>query len=226
METAKIIVIDGGANIGKATQADMLMNRLMNEGHLVGKMDFPRYHQNTIGHLIKDMIDADVATMQALNPKYLATLFAADRFESKKQIDEWIAEGRIIIFDRYVSSNMLHQGSKIDDIDKREEFFRWVEHVEYEIFGMPRPNFTIYLDVPPNESERLLEYVEGLGVTVTAQVDKSRVHQVKVTECAKYLSSYQLNWFTVPCMKDGDLRDREEIHEDVYNLVKENLNKI
>ena len=57
MNTAKIIVIDGGANIGKATQADMLMNRLMNEGFSVGKMDFPRYSQNTIGHLLKEGID-------------------------------------------------------------------------------------------------------------------------------------------------------------------------
>ena len=124
MNTAKIIVIDGGANIGKATQADMLMNRLMNEGFSVGKMDFPRYSQNTIGHLLKEGIDLDNEALQTLNPKFLAMMFAADRFESKKQIYEWVAEGRVIIFDRYVSSNLLHQGSRITDPDAREEFFK------------------------------------------------------------------------------------------------------
>jgi dTMP kinase len=150
MEKAKIIVVDGGANIGKATQADMLMNRLLNEGYKVGKMDFPRYNQNTIGHFINEFIDSDNVALETLPPKCFAILFAADRYESKKQIEEWIEEGRVIIFDRYVSASMLHQGSKIVDIDAREEFFRWVEHVEYEIFGMPRPDLTVYLDVPPN----------------------------------------------------------------------------
>jgi len=223
MNTAKIIVIDGGANIGKATQADMLMNRLINDGYVVGKMDFPRYNQNTIGHMLKEMIDGDAEIVQAMSPKALATLFAADRFESKKQIDEWIKEGRVIIFDRYVSSNMLHQGSKIEDVDKREEFFRWVEHVEYEIFGLPRPHLSIYLDIPPNESEKLLEYVENLGVKVVQDTDKARVHQAKVSDCAKYLSSLQLHWYTVFCLENNELRSREAIHDDVYKIVKEKL---
>jgi dTMP kinase len=221
MNTAKIIVIDGGANIGKATQADMLMNRLMNEGYSVGKMDFPRYNQNAIGHLLQETISADMDILQTLNPKILATIFAADRFESKKQIEEWIAEGRVIIFDRYVSSNMLHQGSKVADPDQREEFFNWVEHLEFEVFGLPRPNLTIYLDVPPNESEKLLGYVEQLGVTVVATEDKARVHQAKVSECARYLSTAQLNWHTVQCLENGELRNRDAIHAEVYEIVKQ-----
>ncbi len=223
METAKIIVIDGGANIGKATQADMLMNRLMNEGYSVGKMDFPRYNQNTIGHLLNDLVDKHPEAVKQLPPKALALLFAADRFESKKQIDEWIKEGRVIIFDRYVSANMLHQGSKIADVDAREEFFGWVQHVEYEIFGMPRPHLTVYLDVPPNESEKLLGYVEELGVVVTQMEDQAKVHQAKVSECARFLSAAERNWVTVQCLLDGGLRERDHIHEEVYKVVKERL---
>jgi dTMP kinase len=101
MQTAKLIVIDGGANIGKATQADMLVHRLMNEGYQVGKMDFPRYNQNAIGHYIKERLDTE-KKFSDVDPKMVALVYAADRFESKKQIEEWIAEGRVIIFDRYV----------------------------------------------------------------------------------------------------------------------------
>ena len=220
MGKSKLIVVDGGANIGKATQADMLMNRLINEGYKVGKMDFPRYNQNTIGHFINEFIDSDNAALATLPPKCFAILFAADRYESKKQIEEWIAEGRVIIFDRYVSASMLHQGSKIADIDAREEFLRWVEHVEYEIFGMPRPDLTVYLDVPPNESDKLLGYVEEVGVKVVNDESKAKIDQAKVSDCAKYLAAINHNWVTVPCLEGGELRNRDAIHEEVYTAVK------
>ena len=164
MKKAQLIVIDGGDNVGKATQADLLMRRLISEGMSVGKMDFPRYHQNTFGHLIKESLNGEHGDFMALDPKITATLYAADRFESKKELEEWMEEGRIIILDRYVSANMLHQGAKIDNPDEREEFLQWLDHVEYEVFGMPRPDLTIYLNVPPEKSAKLLEYVVGIGV--------------------------------------------------------------
>lgn len=116
---------------------------------------------------------------------------------------------------------MLHQGSKVSDPDKREEFFQWVEYLEYEVFGLPRPNLTVYLDVPPNESEKLLGYVEEFGVTVVATEDKARIHQAKVSECARYLSTAQLNWNTVQCLENGELRNRDAIHAEVYDIVKQ-----
>jgi thymidylate kinase len=64
-----------------------------------------------------------------------------------------------------VSSNKLHQGAKIADGDAREEFFQWVEHLEHDIFGLPRPDMTIYLDIPPEDSQKLLEYIEDVGAT-------------------------------------------------------------
>ena len=223
MSQAKIIVIDGGDNVGKATQADLLLRRLMDDGVSVGKLDFPRYDQNTYGHLIKECLKGERGDFMNLDPKITATLYAVDRFESKNQMLEWINEGRVIILDRYVSANMLHQGAKIDDPDEREEFLKWLDHVEYEIFGMPRPDMTIYLDVPPDESQKLLEYVVGLGAKVVDVAEQDRLHQVKVAHCAQYLSSSRDRWLTVQCLKDGQLRTREEIHEEVYNLVKDQL---
>jgi dTMP kinase len=222
MQTAKLIVIDGGANVGKATQADMLMHRLTNEGFLVGKMDFPRYNQNTVGHFIQECLDSE-KKFTDLDPRIVAMVYAVDRFESKKQIEEWIAEGRIIVFDRYVSSNMLHQGAKIGEGDAREEFFQWVEHLEHDIFGLPRPHMTVYLDIPPEDSQKLLEYIEDIGVTVVNPEEKDSLHQARVSKCASYLSHTQNQWVTVPCVIDGQLRPREDIHEDVYTAVRKIL---
>jgi dTMP kinase len=223
IQKAQLIVIDGGDNVGKATQADFLMRRLISEGHSVGKMDFPRYHQNTFGHFLRDALDGEHGDFMALDPKIAATLYAADRFESKKELLEWIEEGRIVIFDRYVSANMLHQGAKIEDPDKREEFLRWLDHVEYEIFGMPRPDLTIYLNVPPENSQKLLEYVVGIGAKVADLAESDRDHQKKVASCAAYLANSQDKWLAVECMNDEELRTREDIHEEVYTIVTKHI---
>lgn len=222
MQTTKLIVVDGGANVGKATQADMLVHRLGNDGYLVGKLDFPRYSQNTMGHFIRECIDGDSNQFTDMDPKIVATIYAVDRFESKKQIEEWMAEGRIIVFDRYVSANMLHQGAKVHDGDAREDFFRWVEHLEHDIFGMPRPDMTVYLEIPPESSDKLLEYiedVEDIGVTVVDPEEKSKLHQAKVSKSASYLANTQNQWISVPCMVGEKLRPRADIHEDVYAAV-------
>lgn len=224
MQKAQLIVIDGGDNVGKATQADLLMRRLVSDGISVGKMDFPRYNQNTFGHLLKEGLNGEHGDFMALDPKIAATLYAADRFESKKELMEWVEEERIIIFDRYVSANMLHQGAKIEDADKRGEFLSWLDHVEYEIFGMPRPDLTIYLEVPPEKSEKLLEYVVGIGAKVADVAESDRDHQEKVAACAAYLSASQDRWVTVKCIGEGgELRTREEIHGEVYEIVKKHI---
>ncbi len=206
MSQGKLIVVDGGAHIGKASQADMLMHRLMEDGVSVGKMDFPRYHQNTMGRLINDCQQGKAGSLDSMDPKVAATLFAADRFESKQQIDTWLNEGRTVLLDRYVTSNMLHRGARITDADARDEFFHWIEHVEHELFGLPRPTLTIYLDVPAKETHKLLEYVEEVGGEVTDPQAQAGLHQAKVAECARYLASSYLPWVSVTCVhEDGSL---------------------
>ena len=219
--SGKIIVIDGGVNIGKATQADMLMHRLMNDGVSVGKMDFPRYHQNTMGRLLAECVKGERGDIATMDPHVAASLFAADRHESLPEIDRWLAEDRVVIFDRYVTSNMLHQGARIHEADARGEFFKWVEHVEHEVFKMPRPDMTVYLDIPPDDSLKLLEYVEEIGGEVVAPDEKKRLHQARVSESARFVASMYQPWVTVTCLNDdGQLRPREEIHAEVYEKVR------
>lgn len=223
MNGPKLIAIDGGSNVGKATQADLLMRRLVQESLQVGKLDFPRYSQNTYGHLIRQCLDGECGQFLELDPRIAATLYAVDRFESRSQLVDWLDEGRVVILDRYVSANMLHQGSKIKDPDKREEFLRWLDHVEYEIFDMPRADLTVYLDVPPEDSEKLLSYVVGIDEKVPDIAEKDREHQRRVAECAKYLMSSRDKWVTVQCIGENGLKTREEIHEEVFAIVQEHL---
>jgi len=109
----KLIVIDGGDGAGKATQTKLLIERLQADGHQVESMDFPQYTKNTFGQLLRTCLDGYCNDFMNTDPRIVSTIYAADRFESKPQLDAWLEAGQIVVLDRYVSSNMMHEGGKI-----------------------------------------------------------------------------------------------------------------
>src|SRR5690606_40209480 len=83
-------------------------------------------------------------------------VYAADRFESKKKMHEWLSKGYVIVANRYVSANQIHQGGKIVDARKRKDFLSWLDEMEHEVFGIPRPDMVVYLSLPLELSRRLI----------------------------------------------------------------------
>lgn len=222
--TGKLIVIEGGDGAGKATQTDLLVHRLVQEGVATGTLDFPRFKANTYGALIRESLDGKHGDFLDLDPKIAATLFAADRFESRKILDGWIEEGRNIILDRYVSASMVHQGAKIKDDAQRAEFYKWLEHVEHDVFGMPKPDFTVYLRVPTIERLKLLEHAVRKRENIIDVAESNPSHQDDAERVADLLAEARPDWYVIECMKEGELRDKEDIHEELYQLVREQLN--
>ena len=168
----KLIVIDGTDGSGKATQVAKLKERLASEGHLVQSLDFPRYYDNFFGKFIGEALKGDYGDWAGLHPKIASVMYAADRNESKAQIGEWLNQGNVVILDRYVSSNQIHQGGKIDNEDERREFMKWLDTMEHDVFGIPRPDAILYLDVSVKITQELLvkkgnkeskKYLEGKG---------------------------------------------------------------
>jgi len=221
---ALFIVIDGADNSGKATQTSLLVERLRAEGKKVGTLDFPQYTVNTFGKLIRECLDGKRGDFLSLDPKIASVLYAADRYEAKGVLLEMLAQNDVVVLDRYISANMLHQGAKIQNVDERREFLKWLDHVEYGIFGMPRPDLTIALAVSPQDTNDILERMieEGKKEPDTAEID--REHQKRVSECLEWLSSMKENWSTVHCSSGiHGLRAREDIHEEVYMRITQLL---
>lgn len=225
----KLIVIDGGDGAGKATQTGLLVERLRAEGHSVETLDFPRYTQNTFGALIRECLDGTRGDFMALDSRVVSTLFAADRFESKGQLEAWLRAGKVIILDRYVSSNMLHQGARLHDVDELETFLDWLDHVEHTIFGVPRPDLIVYLDVEwqlrlalKQQAVSEQKHGETIGIDV-AEADHA--HQERVEARARTITASRNQWQTVTCVESGQLRPRADIHEDVYQIVVEAIIK-
>ncbi|MBI2627581.1 thymidylate kinase [Candidatus Nomurabacteria bacterium] len=230
MTRGKLIVIDGTDSSGKATQTELLIKHLKRDGCKVKIVDFPDYYSNFFGQFIGHCLSEQYFNFVKVHPKIASVLYAADRFESKDRIKKWLSEGNIIIANRYASANQIHQGGKIADIKKRENFLRWLAKMEYEVFKIPRPDAVFYLSVPIPIVLKLIRarnqqrHRSYLG-------KKKDVHEkdVKFLEnsrrSALWLAKTQKGWIKIECAKDGKLETRENIHQEIYEKVKKIIKK-
>jgi len=222
----KFIVIDGTDGSGKATQTALLEKRLKKEGYKVKKIDFPRYYKNFFGKLIGECLAGDYGNFIALDPHIASVLYAADRFESSKEIKKWLDEGFVVLADRYTSSNQIHQGSKISDLGRRRVFLMWLEKMEFGVFAIPKPNLIVFLDVPISVTQNLLKlkdqvikkkYLNGKK----DQAENDEAHLERSRDSAISIVKNSNNWKKIDCTKAGQILPKEVIHELVYNKIKQ-----
>jgi dTMP kinase len=214
----KLIVIDGADGSGKATQSNLLYERLMQEGRQVEKFDFPRYTDNFFGKLIRECLDGQYGDFMSVHPKIVSSLYAADRFESSERLRNWLEAGTTVILDRYVSANMVHQGAKITDEAELASFLSWLEEMEHGVFKIPRPDTIIYLDVPHTIRKELVSNDATRGTADLAERDEA--HQIASERCAEKVAILSPGWQVVSCVEEGMLRSREDIHEDIYTRIQ------
>ena len=228
-KTGKLIVIDGTDGSGKATQANLLVKRLKQEGQKVRVIDFPDYYSNFFGKFVGHCLSEQYYNFVKVHPKIASVLYAADRFESKDKIERWLGEGSIVIANRYASANQIHQGGKITNTKKRENFLKWLAEMEYRVFKIPRPDTVFYLSVPIPMVLKLIKMRDGNGKKRHYLGEKKDVHEkdVKFLEnsrkSALWLSKTQKGWVKIECMKNGVLQTRAAIHQKIYEKVRKIL---
>jgi len=212
-------VIDGGDGSGKATQTKIIVDRIA-QIRRVETTDFPRYDSNHLGKLIRESLDGKHGDFIALDPKIASVLYAADRFETLPIIKNWLMKGYVIVLDRYVSANQIHQGGKIHDPELRKGFLLWLDTLEFKIFGLPRPDLIIYLYVPVEISVKLArDRALAKGQTPDAAENNIR-HQLESQESALSIVQSSNRWVKIDCAPQGTLLSREEIHEKIFEVVK------
>jgi dTMP kinase len=221
----KFIVIDGTDGSGKATQVDLLMKRLKKEGHMVKLVDFPEYYQNFFGKFIGHCLTEQYYNFINVHPKIASVLYAADRFESKDEIEKWLAKGCVVIANRYVSANQIHQGGKIINAKKRQAFIDWLDEMEYGVFKIPRPDIVLYLSVPLKVSVEMMKERNATSKRNYAG-SKKDVHEVDISfqensrASALWLAKTLKNFVKIDCAPKGKLSSREDVHELVYQSIK------
>jgi dTMP kinase len=230
MKKGKLIVIDGTDGSGKATQTTLLIKHLKRDGYKVKTVDFPVYYSNFFGKFIGHCLSEQYYNFVKVHPKIVSVLYAADRFESKNKIDKWLKEGNIVIANRYASANQIHQGGKIANTKKRENFLKWLAEMEYEVFKIPKPDAVFYLNVPISVVLKLIKKRNN-GQARAYLKKKKDVHEkdVKFLEnsrkSALWLVKTQRNWINIECMHRDVLKRPEPIHEDIYAKVKKIIKK-
>lgn len=222
MSKGKLIVIEGLDGSGKATQTNILTEKLEEKEFTVKKVSFPNY-KNPSSALVKMYLNGELGkNPNDVNAYAASSFYAVDRYVSYKKF--WQADyesGCCIIADRYATSNAIYQLSKIDR-DKWNEFIEWIEFYEYKQLELPKPDLTIYLDVPVEVSQRLITN------RYNGDESKKDLHEGNLKflsqcrETALY-SANKLGWNIIDCSKNGQIRTVEDIHNDIINIVEEIL---
>ena len=219
----QLIIIEGGDGSGKATQTAKLLERLQAEGYKARSVSFPNY-DSPAAEPIKMYLRGDFGKeASSVNAYVASTLYAIDRFASYRQ--DWqrfYEDGGIIIADRYTTSNMVHQMIKYTDMEERKTFLQWLDQLEYDQYGLPRPDAVILLDMPLSLSEALLaERIGKTGGNTGDIHEQDRSHLIAVHDAYDMLVS-TYDWHRVHCENENDqLRTIDDIHEEVYGIVKQ-----
>ncbi len=222
----KMIVVEGTDCSGKETQTSLLVQRLKKAGRKIERLSFPAYDTPTgriVGgpYLGKQYICDGYFPEGAANvdPKVAALYYAADRKYNIPKILELLDNGYDVILDRYVESNMGHQGGKIFDKEERLKLYKDLEYLEYEFLELPRPDLIIFLYVP---YKKVAELRAGRDEPAD-QHEASPLH-IRNAEHA-YLELAEIHDYKkIDCVdKKGKMRNIEDIHEDVYDIVCKEL---
>lgn len=221
----KIILIEGTDCSGKETQSKMLMEYFKNNDISVGAMSFPRYETPT-GRIIGGPLLGKPAISNTwfdkpmeLDAKVASLYYAADRRAALEELKKLIKDNDVVILDRYTFSNMAHQGSKLKTFEERKEMYAFLETLEFKLLELPRPDLVIFLYLPYEYGMKIkMNRAEELD-----EAEKNEEHQINSERT--YLELTSLYGFEkIDCFSDGNVRSREEIHEDVVkrlrNLIK------
>lgn len=218
----KLIIIESGSDAsGKATQSEELLKKLTADGYNVRKVEYPNYKSES-STLVKMYLRGDFGkTADDVDAYIASTFFTADRYASfKTEWEEFYRSGGIVIADRYTTSNMVHQASKME-IEERDKYLNWLEDYEYNLFKIPRPDEVIFLNVPVDYSIKLMENRKN---KFTGE-DEKDIHESDKNYLRKtYNNSLYIadkyNWKRVECVKDEQLRTIEDISGEIYEIVK------
>ena len=219
------IMIDGIDGSGKSVQSELLIERLKKEGRPVEIVSFPRYGNKSAG-LVEEYLTGVYGTAEEVGPYRASIFYAVDRYAASKSIKDWLKEGKVVVANRYVSSNMGHQGGKIKDREERKKFFAWNDDLEYNIFQIPRPDLNIILHVNAEIAQTLVkkkaerDYLKG----GKHDIHEDDLNHLKNAEEA-YLEMAKTfpNFFLIECVENGQMLSIEAISEKVWELVKKYL---
>lgn len=218
----KLIVIEGACDgIGKTTQYELLKKRLVNDGNSVISHHFPSYGEYQ-GVSVEHYLKGEYGSPDSLSPYFINNLYAIDRAITwhTKLKNEY--KDNIILLDRYTTSSLIYQSALIENIEERKKFINYVIDFEYKKLGIKSPDLVIFLDAPfdlVSDMRKKRKQNEGIKDDI---YEKDISLMKKIYENAIFVAEY-LNFSKVSCNNGNEMRSINDIHDDIYRLVKKKL---
>lgn len=226
----KLIVLDGTDGTGKATQTELLAEKLKENGYSVKIISFPQYNNKSAGP-VEEYLSGKYGSADEVGPYKSSILYAVDRFDASFKVKKWLDRGYIVLSNRYVSANMGHQGNKIQPPSERKKFFGWLHDLEYNIFGIPKPDINLILHVTAELAQQLAQKRntqdwEGKSADIHQE---NLEHLKRAEQTFLEMADNFPEFYLIRCTKNAESRPegrneimkREEILELIWKKVKE-----
>ena len=231
VKRGKLIVFEGTDCSGKSTQINLLIEKLKGMDKGVVTLDFPNYMTPT-GKIVRRYLDGEFGPANDIPAKLASIFYAEDRYAAKKFVTEELDKGNVTILDRYVESNMGHQGGKIRDGAEREKFFEWLRELEYDNFELNRPDAVVFLYMPYAVGQELMRNRDRKsefhpGAEKLDGHEGSEEHMRNAEESYLHLAELY-GWIKIDCAPDGtmnSLKTPEEIHNEIWDKLRNVVGK-
>lgn len=225
------IVLEGVDGSGKSTQIANLREMFAQRGIPTEYLHFPRFDAPYFGELIARFLRGELGSVEQVDPYIVAMLYAGDRRDAATMIREWIQQGKVVICDRYVYSNIGYQCAKVASAEEREKLREWILSLEYDYFAIPRPDVSLFLDVPFAFTERKLLQEQREGDDRAYLHGKKDIHEQSMELQRQVRQVYidAAQWYeamhVVDCSIDGEMASPEVIFERIKSVVTPYLEK-
>jgi dTMP kinase len=216
-----LIDIEGIDGTGKGTQARLLCDRLVATGVSAAVVSFPRYGATLFGKAVGEFLNGDFGSLAGVHPFLVSLLFAGDRFESKAFLLESLRTHDVVVLDRYVPSNVAHQAAKLDGA-ARAELARRILEIEYTLFGLPRPDVVLLLDLPVHLAQDLIARKAARQYTDRKAdlQEADAAYLARVRDVYQALAQSDRDWQTVPVSDGTQLRSIEDVAATIWQIVE------
>lgn len=219
------IVLEGVDGSGKSTQIAKLRDMFAQRGIPTEYLHFPRFDAPYFGELIARFLRGELGSIEQVDPYIVAMLYAGDRRDAAAMIRGWIDQGKVVICDRYVYSNIGYQCAKVADSDEREKLRKWILSLEYDYFAIPRPDVSLFLDVPFAFTERKLLQEQREGDDRAYLNGKKDIHEqsMDLQRAVRQVYIDAAEWdeamHVVDCSCQGEMASPEQIFERIMGVV-------
>lgn len=217
MNKGKLLVIDGIDGAGKTTQINLLSQSLKKMNIDFEVISFPQYGKNEYADKVEDYLGGKLGNLGEVDPYSIAKVYAGDRNTVKDLIKEWLRNGKLVIANRYASASKAHLGANIPQRE-RNDFFKWLEELEYQTNGIPKEDLTILLDIDPKSGQK--------NVIKKSRPDLHEYNLKHLKEARKIylqLAKSNSNWEVVDCMENGEMKNKQLIHQLVVDILEDKL---